>query len=100
MICVQTPRETALLSMGKTRYGLYQNLARVAWLAVAAPLGWKLAGLRGLIWGVALSETPIFFVTWPVLRRAGMLRWSREGLALLLYGAGWALASAARAWLR
>ncbi len=92
MMCVQAPCETCLFSIGQTRYGLYQNLARMLWIVVAVPVGWHLSGLHGLVWAVALSEVPIFFVLWPAFRRAGILKLTRELLALPLFGAGLGLA--------
>jgi O-antigen/teichoic acid export membrane protein len=88
MMCVQTPCETCLFTIGQTRYALYQNIARMLWIMVGVPVGWHFDGLRGLVWAVALSEVPIFFVLWPALYRAGLLRFGRELRALPLFAAG------------
>ncbi len=88
MSCVLIPCETCLFSMGQTRYGLFQNLARVAWIVVGVPVGWSLFGLRGLVYAVALSEIPLFFVLWPPFRRYRLLRPGLEFRAAGFYGAG------------
>lgn len=66
-----TPCETCLFSMGHTRYGLYRNIARALWVVVAVPVGYKLGGLDGMLWAVALSEVPVLLVLWPAFRRLG-----------------------------
>jgi O-antigen/teichoic acid export membrane protein len=88
MTCILTPCETCLFSQGQTRWGFFRNLARLSWMLVALPIGWHLAGLRGLVWAVALSEVPLFFVLWPPFHRAGLLRVSLEFRAVCLYVAG------------
>lgn len=88
MNCIQTPCETCLFSIGQTRYGLYQNIARAIWILVGMPAGWLIGGLHGLVWAVALSEIPIFFVSWPALHRAGVLRLRREAFAFVFLVAG------------
>ncbi len=88
MMSVLIPSETCLFSLGLTRYNLYQALARAFWILIAVPIGWKLYGITGLVWAVALSEVPIFFVLWPALRRVGVLRISREMLAIPFFSVG------------
>lgn len=86
--CVLVPCETCLFSMGQTRYGFFQNVARTAWIMIGVPVGWRLLGLRGLVYAVALSELPLFLVLWPAFRASRMLRPALELRAAGLYGAG------------
>jgi O-antigen/teichoic acid export membrane protein len=88
MSCVLVPCETCLFSTGQTRYGLYENVARMTWIVIGVPLGWHLLGLRGLVYATALSELPVFFVLWLPFRAARMLRPLLELRAASFYGAG------------
>ncbi len=91
MCCMLIPCETCLFSMGQTRYGLYQNVARMAWIVVAVPIGWHLFGLRGLVYAASLSELPLFLVLWPPFRSFGMLRLAGELRGLGFYASGLAV---------
>lgn len=86
--CVLIPCETYLFSTGQTRYGLFQNVTRMVWIMIGVPVGWHVLGLRGLVYAVALSELPVFFVLWPPSRARGMLRPVLELRAAGLYGVG------------
>jgi O-antigen/teichoic acid export membrane protein len=88
MICVLTPCETLLVSLGLSRYGFYQNGVRLIWIVITVPLGWTLYGLRGVVWAVAMSELPVFLVLWPPARRLRMLRALPELRAAGFYLAG------------
>lgn len=88
MMCVLTPCETLLVSLGHSRYGFYQNGVRLIWILIAVPLGWRLFGLHGIVWAVSVSEIPIFFVLWPAFARVGMLRLLPELRAAGFYAAG------------
>lgn len=91
MACVLVPCESCLFTMGRTRYALYENIARTVWIAIAIPVGWHFFGLRGLVYAAALSELPVFLVLWPPFRAEGMLRLRLEARAPLLFGVGVAL---------
>jgi O-antigen/teichoic acid export membrane protein len=56
--------ESCLIALGYPKYSFIQNLCRAIAMFVAVPLGWKLLGLKGIIWAVALSELPPLFVMW------------------------------------
>ncbi len=94
MICVLTPCETCLFSMGLTRYGMYQNVARLVWIVIAVPTGWHFFGLRGVVFAATLSELPLFGVLWPAFRSVRMLR-----PVLELRAAGFYIAGIAIGWL-
>ena len=63
-LCVVAPAETCLTSLGHTRYGFYQNVARALWVLVAVPVGHALGGVQGVVWAVALAGVPPLFVVW------------------------------------
>lgn len=91
MSCVLGPCETCLFATGRTRYGLYENVARLAWIALGVPIGWWFLGLRGIVYVTALSEVPVLFVLWPAFRAAGVLRPLLELRAVAFYGLGLAV---------
>jgi O-antigen/teichoic acid export membrane protein len=88
MGCVLAACETCLFSTGQARYGLYENIARLVWVAIGVPLGFHFLGLRGIVYATALSELPVFFALWPPFHAAGMLRPLLELRAASFYGAG------------
>jgi O-antigen/teichoic acid export membrane protein len=91
MSCVLVPCETCMFSVGRTRFSFYENVARMAWMAVFIPLGWHLAGIRGLVYAVAMTELPVFVVLWLPFGKMGLLRPLLELRALALYGSGLAI---------
>jgi O-antigen/teichoic acid export membrane protein len=88
MSCMLAPCETCLFSTGQARYGLYESVSRLAWVAIGVPVGWHLLGLPGIVYATALSEVPVFFALWPPFHKAGMLRPILELRAVSFYGAG------------
>jgi O-antigen/teichoic acid export membrane protein len=58
------PAQFCLFALGKTSFGFFLNLARVVALVIAVPVGFHLAGVKGLVWGVALSEVPGLMVVY------------------------------------
>jgi O-antigen/teichoic acid export membrane protein len=91
MLCTLTPCETCLNALGKSRYGFIQGLVRSIWIALFVPLGVHFGGLRGLVWVMAFSELPVFFVFWPAMKRSGLLRMGLEFTSLALFGLGYGL---------
>jgi len=76
--------EVCLVAMGFPRYAMQTHLGRFAWIVVALPAGWQLAGMRGLVWATVLSELPALVIIGAALRRHGVLRIRRELPALAL----------------
>lgn len=78
------------------------NLARVVSFFVLVPLSYKLYGVHGAYWAIALSPAAIAPVVWWFDRRFGLLSWRHEVLTLAAWPLGWSLGvgfvSAAR-WL-
>jgi O-antigen/teichoic acid export membrane protein len=91
MNCVLLPCETCLFSLGHTRYGFYQNVARSFWILAGIPIAWSYWQLQGVVWITALSEIPVLFVLWPAFARVGMLRIGAELRGVGFFGVGAAL---------
>ena len=88
MSCILDPCETCLFALGHTRYGFLSNVAMTAWIWIAIPVGWWLAGLEGLVIATSLSGVPILATLWPAFRRLGLLRPEREAIAIGGFAAG------------
>jgi O-antigen/teichoic acid export membrane protein len=90
MSCILDPCETCLFALGHTRYGFLSNVAMTAWIWIAIPVGWWLAGLEGLVIATSLSGVPILATLLPAFRRLGLLRPEREAIAIggFAFGAG------------
>ncbi|MDG4560523.1 MAG: oligosaccharide flippase family protein [Candidatus Competibacter sp.] len=96
--------EQLMFARGQPAWVSANNALRALSLIACIPAGFALAGERGAIAGVVVSQ----FASWPLSllfkHRQGLLRWATEkwwppalGLGLL---AGWALDTAFSAWLR
>ncbi len=98
MSAVLTSEETLLFSRGKTYYGFARSLARAIWIVVGIPISWHLAGLPGVVWCVALSETPVLVVIWTGMSKQKMLRPIFELRSLAIWATscalGWLMESA------
>lgn len=68
----------ALIAVGGVRHLLYLNLAKVAWLAVAALGLFALYGPIGIVIAMVSMQAVGQFYCWWALRRAGVLRPIRE----------------------
>lgn len=80
------PAERIMVVYGKVRTTVEANLVRLAWVVIAAPIGFKLFGVIGLITAFALIELPTMFYWWTRLHARSVLK-IREELALLGAGA-------------
>jgi O-antigen/teichoic acid export membrane protein len=96
MSVVLVPAETCLFSLGHTRYGFYQNVAKSAWILIGIPLCWYVWGLEGLVWCVAFSQVPAGLVLFSKLYRLGMLSLLYEVRALAFFGTGLVLGYGAK----
>lgn len=85
------PAEQALIVLGKIRSAVEANVARLVWIAVAAPLGLHLFGIIGLVAAFALIEASAAPYWWWRLRRAGLLEWYKETAPLAAAGLGAAI---------
>lgn len=78
MTCVVAPWSTVLFSMGQTRYALYQNIVRAAWVVIGIPIAFQLYGIKGLVGVIAFTEVPVLFVFLPPLLRNRILSVVKE----------------------
>jgi hypothetical protein len=60
----------------------------MVWVVITVPIGWHYWELPGVVWAVALSETPVLAVLYASLLRAKIIRFERELLTLGMIGAG------------
>jgi O-antigen/teichoic acid export membrane protein len=93
------PGETCLFSLGHTRYGFQRSLTRLVAAAVFIPLGWKLGGVKGLVWGTVATEFSTVIAVWPKLFELRIIRLRREALSVGLFTAAFALGAALLPWL-
>ena len=63
-LLVTKPAESLLFAMGRIRSTLEGNVLRLAWIAVAAPLGFHFYGVIGLVAAFALIELAAAFFWW------------------------------------
>jgi O-antigen/teichoic acid export membrane protein len=88
MKCLFNPLSACCLAIDATRAIAASLAVRTVWVIVSVPLAWYLWGLTGVVWAVALSETPVLVVLYATLYRARLLRFSRELLPIALIAAG------------
>jgi O-antigen/teichoic acid export membrane protein len=91
MKCLFNPLSACCLAIDATRAIAASLAVRTVWVIVSVPLAWYLWGLTGVVWAVALSETPVLVVLYATLYRARLLRFSRELLPIGMVAAGCAL---------
>ncbi|GAO34671.1 polysaccharide biosynthesis protein [Sulfuricella sp. T08] len=81
------------MAKGHMRYLIASNFIRLLVLYAALPLGYRLAGMEGALYGISLS----FYAAWPVVfyykAQHGLLNWWREfavlPVFLLALAVGW-----------
>jgi O-antigen/teichoic acid export membrane protein len=88
MDCMLATCETCLFSIGQTHWALYRSIGRAVWILVGIPIGYKIAGIHGIVWATGLSEIPVLLILWPAFFKAGMLRLHRELLAVCFFAVG------------
>ena len=80
--------ETCLVALGHPKYAFMQSACRGIWILVCIPAGWSLAGIKGVVWAVALSELPVMAVLWAGMVRKQMFSLRSEFRSLLFAGVG------------
>lgn len=88
IIAVVTNGESCLVALGHPRYAFAENVGRAISIIVAIPLGWWAAGVRGLIWSIALSELVPLIVVSSGLWRFGILSVAAEIRAIFFAAVG------------
>lgn len=102
LACTLPAAVSCLLAIGDSKSVFAGNLGKTVVLLTGIPLGWYLGELPGIIWAIALSELGSLPILWWRMARHGLLRPSREALALVFVavgmGTGW-LVHLAWVWL-
>lgn len=80
--------ESCLVALGHPKFSFIQNSFRLGAMFVAVPLGWALAGVKGVIWAIALSEIPPLVVIWIGTMRYRLFSVIAESRSLLFVGLG------------
>jgi O-antigen/teichoic acid export membrane protein len=93
------PSETCLFSLGHTRYSFQRSVIRLIGAAVFIPLGFKLGGVAGLVWGTVATEAATVVAIWPKLRELRILRLRRELLSAGIFAAAFAVGATVLPWL-
>jgi len=88
MTAALTNSETCLVALGHSKYAFMQSACRSIWILAGIPIGWSLAGIKGVVWAVALSEIPVVAVLWAGMVRKQVFSLRSELRSLLFAGAG------------
>jgi O-antigen/teichoic acid export membrane protein len=88
MRCLFNPLSACCLAIDATRSIAVSHALRMVWVVITVPIGWHYWELPGVVWAVALSETPVLAVLYASLLRAKIIRFERELLTLGMIGAG------------
>lgn len=71
-----------LLATGAARQHSHLVVVRLVSLFLAVPVGFRLFGMQGAVWGVVASYVALVPVAWAYARRTGTLDWRKELLAM------------------
>jgi O-antigen/teichoic acid export membrane protein len=88
LVSMLAPSSSSLFALGMTKYSVVQNACRAAMILVAVPIAWKLYGIHGVVWAVALSELPVVAVVWYGMATQGLLSVRLEFRSLLIFAGG------------
>lgn len=88
MVASVSNSESCLVALGHPKYSFAENLCRTIAIVVAIPIGWRVAGINGVIWAVALSEVPALIVIWTGMIRHRVFSVAAEARTLLFVGLG------------
>jgi hypothetical protein len=80
--------ELCLVALGQPQYALMQNLVRAVWILTGIPIGWSIAGIKGVVLAVALCEVPVMVVLWIGLMRHRLFSLLSELRSVLFAGLG------------
>jgi O-antigen/teichoic acid export membrane protein len=64
LVATLSNSESCLVALGHPKIRFMENLCRTIAMFIAIPLGWSIAGIKGVIWAIALSEIPAMIVIW------------------------------------
>lgn len=80
--------EQCLIAMGKLKWLVGLNVARLIALYTIVPFGFYIAGTRGAVTGIAVSFVANAVFILALQARLGLLNFRRELLAIPIYGVG------------
>ena len=83
LVATLSNSESCLMALGHPKYSFWQNLFRAVAMFIAIPIGWSLAGIKGVIWAVTLSEIPPLVVMWFGMIRHRIFSIAAESRSLL-----------------
>ena len=81
MRCLFNPLSNCCVAIDKTHSIAVGTVTRVIWVVIAVPLGWHVWGFAGVVWAVALSETPVLVILYTTLRYARIVRFGARNSA-------------------
>lgn len=81
-VLISYPADMLMVITGRIRSAVEANIVRLAWIVVAAPLGFHFYGMIGLVAAFALIEFVAVFYWWRRLGRSGYLNVKEEALPL------------------
>jgi O-antigen/teichoic acid export membrane protein len=96
-VALRLPNAAALqllTATGDIKRLVQTNVVRVAWLAIAIPVGFLFLGAIGVVAAVGLIEVPAMLFTWVLLGRIKILDLRQELLFLAIVVAGAAIGAA------
>jgi O-antigen/teichoic acid export membrane protein len=79
--------EWCLIAHGFTRYSFGRSVTRLVANIVFVPIGWRLWGAAGVIWGTAAAELSAGLAVVPRAYALGFFRLRREVVPIVLFGA-------------
>ncbi len=88
MIATLSNSESCLVALGRPQYSVAHNFFRAIWVLGGIPIGWSLSGVKGVVWAVALSETPVVLVIWLGMMRYRIFSLFSELRSLFFVGVG------------
>lgn len=78
MVAMLSTSETCLFALGKPKYSVAQNACRAVWILAGIPLIWPTFGIVGVVWVIATTEVPVWFVLWYGMAKERLLSPLRE----------------------
>ena len=88
LVATLSNSESCLIALGYPKYSFILNSCRTVAMFISIPIGWSMAGIKGVIWAVALSEIPPLAVVWFGMIKHEMFSIAAESRSLLFAGLG------------
>ncbi len=91
LTCIFMQPEWCLISHGFTRYSFWRSIVRLIANIAFVPIGWKLGGAVGVIWGTTAAEFAAGLAVVPRAYAMGYFRLRREVLPVLIFAVAYLL---------